>query len=109
MWPRTHDLKELENAETGAFRSPVPTQMVSSGEYMPLPQTRAQRAVEHRIKAMADAHRQRLGMGRRQFPQTSCGMAAAFLAMNEVFGVLFHVDPAEAVDTAAAEGRLAAL
>jgi uncharacterized protein len=109
MWLSKHDLKKLENAETGAFRSPVPTQMVSNGEYMPLPQTRAQRAVEDRIKAMADAHGERLGMGRRQFLQTSCGMAAAFLAMNEVFGALFRVDPAEAVDTAAAEERLAAL
>lgn len=109
MWLSTHDLKKLENTETGAFRSPVQTQMVSNGEEMPLPQTRAQRAVEHRIKAMADAHGERLGMGRRQFLQTSCGVAAAFSAMNEVFGALFRMDPAEAVDTAAAEERLALL
>ena len=30
-------------------RSPIPTQVVSNGEYMPWPQTPAQRRVEHEI------------------------------------------------------------
>ena len=35
-------------AETAAFRSPIPTQIVSNGEYNPLPQTREQQRVEAR-------------------------------------------------------------
>ena len=42
-------------------------------------------------------HGKRLGLSRRQFMQTGCGMAAAFLAMNEIYGSsVFQVDAAEA-------------
>ena len=37
----------------------------------------------------------KLGIDRRQFLRTSGGMAAAFLALNSVFGELFTVDAAE--------------
>jgi hypothetical protein len=42
------ELEELESAE-GAFASQVPTQMVSNGEFTPLPQTPQQKQVEGRI------------------------------------------------------------
>ncbi|MBI3329131.1 MAG: amidohydrolase family protein [Nitrospinae bacterium] len=105
MWLSKKDLKKLENAEAAAFRSPVPTQMVSNGEYMPLAQTKQQREVEARIKTKAEALGKKFGMGRRRFLQTSCGMAAAFIAMNEVYGPFFHIDPVEAADPAAARER----
>ena len=35
------ELRRLQPAETAAFESPVPTQMISNGEFNPLPQTRA--------------------------------------------------------------------
>ncbi|MBI3989641.1 MAG: amidohydrolase family protein, partial [candidate division NC10 bacterium] len=108
-WLSKKDLKKLEKTLKGAFRSPVPTQMMTNGEFMPLAQTRAQREVEERLKRMADTYGKKLGLSRRQFLQTSCGMAAAFLAMNEVFGPFFRVDPAEAADPAAAAERLASL
>ena len=102
MWISKKYMKKLENAEKAAYPSPVPTQMVSNGEYMPLAQTKAQREVEERIKLLADAHGKKLGLNRRPFLQTSSGMAAAFLAMNDVFGSLFQVEAAEAADPAAA-------
>jgi hypothetical protein len=71
--------------------SPIPTQMVSNGEYLPHPQTERQKQVEARIKELADTASKKLGMSRRQFLATSGGMAAAFLAMNEVFGRTFKV------------------
>ena len=37
-------------------------------------------------------------MDRREFLRSSCGMAAAFLALNDVFGPVFSVDQAEAAD-----------
>ena len=51
---------------------------------------------EGRIKEIADAIAPKLGLDRRQFLRTGCGMAAAFLAMNDAFGPLFAVDRAEA-------------
>ncbi|MEJ0068529.1 MAG: hypothetical protein WDO24_07160 [Pseudomonadota bacterium] len=83
-------------AETSSFPSPIPTQIVSSDEYMPPPQTPQQRDVEARVKALGDELAGRQGLSRRRFFQTASGMASAFLAMNQVFGPLFDVSPAEA-------------
>src|ERR1700738_603178 len=89
-------LRELLPAETSSFPSPVPTQMVSSDEYFPVPQTEAQREVEARLKELSDRLARRQGLSRRRFFQTASGMAASFLVMNEVFGRLFEVSAAEA-------------
>ena len=96
------ELSRTEPAERAAFNSPVPTQIVSNGEFNPLPQTAQQRRVEARIKEIADAVAPKLGLDRRQFLRTGCGMATAFLAMNDVFGPLFAVNRAEAAEPAAA-------
>jgi uncharacterized protein len=98
------ELAQLDGAET-AFPSPVPTQIISNGEFNPLPQTAQQRQVEARIKELADQHGATLGMDRRRFLRTSCGMAAAFVAMNHVFGRLFDVSEAEAANPALAAER----
>ena len=108
-WFSPKDMKQVDHAEDLAFRSPVPTRMVSNGEYMPAPQTREQREVEDRIKVSSELLARTLGQSRRQFLQTSMGMATAFVAMNQVFGNIFHVDPAEARDPAAAAERAAML
>lgn len=91
------ELDEVQPAEN-AFHSPVPTQVISNGEFNPIPQTEQQKKVEARIKEMADQYGARQGLSRRDFLRTSCGMAAAFLAMNEVFGPLFRVSEAEAAE-----------
>jgi hypothetical protein len=61
--------------------------------------------VEKRLIELTDRLRKPLGMDRRRFLQSSCGMAAAFVAMNSVFGPLFAVGPAEAADPEAAAER----
>jgi predicted TIM-barrel fold metal-dependent hydrolase len=99
------ELAQLVPAETHAFRSPVPTQIISNGEFNPLPQTPQQQQVETRLKALADQYGAKQGLNRRQFLRTSSGMAAAFLAMNSVFGPLFDVSDAEAADPAMAAER----
>jgi hypothetical protein len=99
-----NELTQVEPAEN-AFRSPVPTQIVSNGEFNPLPQTRQQKQVEARIKELADQHGAKQGLNRREFLRTSCGMAAAFAAMNSVFGNLFDISEAEAADPAQAAER----
>ena len=83
-------------AETASFPSPVPTQIVSSDEYLPVPQTAQQREVEARLNEMSDRLAQRQGLSRRRFFQTAAGMAASFVAMNQVFGRYFDVSEAEA-------------
>jgi len=81
---------------------PLPTRLVSNEEFPPLPQTAAQREVEHRILAEAGRLAPRLGLSRREFLRTSGGMATSLLAMNAVFGRFFDVLPTEAADPAAA-------
>jgi len=87
--------------EAEGFDSPIPTQMVSNGEYMPYPQTDKQRQVEARIKELADSASKKLGISRRKFLAGTGGMAAALLAMNEVFGRFFDVRPIDMFESEA--------
>ncbi|MBV9784401.1 MAG: amidohydrolase family protein [Acidisphaera sp.] len=103
------ELAQLLPAEEAAFASPVPTQIVSSDEYFPEPQNARQREVEARLKEMGDTLAARQGISRRRFFQTASGMAAAFLAMNQVYGNLFAVSEAEAATPELADERAGAL
>src|SRR5262245_53130894 len=102
VWEEDHGLLDPEQVAKCAradvadsFRSPVPTRMISNGEYMPVPQTDRQKPAEARVEELADEASHRLGISRRQFLAGSGGMAAALLAMNEVYGQFFTVSPAE--------------
>ena len=95
-WLSDHELQALRPAETASFAGPIPTQIVSSDEYFPLPQSPLQRRVEARTRTLGAVEARRQGMSRRRFFQTASGMAAAFLVMNEVYGSLFDVSAAEA-------------
>ncbi len=99
------ELQRTAPAETAAFASPVPTQIVSNGEFNPLPQTCEQERVEARIKDLAERLAPVHGMDRRHFLASTAGMAAAFLAMNEVFGPVFDVSRAEAQTPGVADKR----
>jgi uncharacterized protein len=102
IWEEDHGLLDpeqvtkCERADVAEpFRSPVPTRMISNGEYMPVPQTDKQKRVEARIKELVDEASKKLGVSRRQFLTSSGGMAAALVAMNEVFGGFFNVSLTE--------------
>ena len=103
------ELASLLPAETHAFAGPIPTQCVSSDEFMPVPQTRQQRRVEARLKDVGSELARRQGMTRRRFFGTAAGMAAAFMAMNEVYGALYDVTRAEAQTPEMAKERAGAL
>jgi predicted TIM-barrel fold metal-dependent hydrolase len=75
--------------------------MISNGEYMPVPQTKKQKQVEERIKDLSEKASRKLGIDRRRFLRTSGGMAASLLAINEVFGHFFDVNPIEMFEPAA--------
>src|SRR4029450_13801437 len=85
-WLSEREQRLVVGAETASAETPIPTQIVSNGEYLPPPQSEIQQRGERRIFELADDNGKRLGLSRRQFLQTGCGMAAAFLAMNEVYG-----------------------
>ena len=100
-WLSDEELAKCAPAETEKFQSPVPTRMVSNGEYMPILQTEKQKRVEARIEELAGSAAKKLGVSRRKFLVSTGGMAAAFLAMNEVFGRFFDVNPIEMFEPAA--------
>lgn len=84
---------------------PVPTRLLLEGEGDRGEQTGEMRRVEGALLDLADRFGAPLGTSRRDFLRSGCGMAAAFLAMNTVFGPLFAVTPAEAADPQAAAER----
>jgi predicted TIM-barrel fold metal-dependent hydrolase len=99
------DLSRLTPSDLCPHRTPIPTQTVSSDEYYPAPQNERQREVEARLLAMADDLGGKSALGRRRFFQTASGMAAAFVAMNQVYGGLFDATPAEAATPERAQAR----
>ena len=103
------ELNRLLPAETFAYPSPIPTQSVSSDEFMPAPQTEKQREFESRIKEFGGELARRQGMSRRAFFKTAAGMAAAFVAMNETYGELYDASRAEAAIPEMAGERAKAL
>ena len=93
-WFSEAQLERLAPADhADRVRSPIPTQMVSNGEYMPIGQTDKQKEVEARLSALSAQAARQLGITRRRFLATSGGFAASFIAMNEVFGRFFDVRP----------------
>src|SRR5687768_4328140 len=108
VWEEDHTWLDAEQQaqcvrahEADTFQSPVPTRMISNGEYMPVPQTDHQKRVEQRVQELSETASKKLGVDRRSFLASTGGMAAAFLAMNEVFGRFFDVDPIEMFEPAA--------
>src|ERR1700744_2105958 len=102
------DLRHLRPASR-AFPSPIPTQMVSNGEFFPARQNRQQAEVESRLKRAAEELAPRHGLGRRSFLSSAAGMATAFAIMNQVYGPIFGVDAAEAAEPGVADSRADAL
>jgi hypothetical protein len=99
------ELKQLAPAELAASATPVPVQVVSSDEFLPIPQTARQKQVEARMNALADEYGPKNGLSRRRFFQTAAGMTTAFVAMNEVYGPLYGAAPAEAKSVELAQAR----
>jgi uncharacterized protein len=103
------EIAKLIPAETANFRSPIPTQPVSSDEFLPGPQTDKQREFEARVMLLGNELSKRQGLSRRAFFQSAAGMAAAFVAMNETYGPMYGVSKAEAATPEMANERANAL
>ena len=103
------EIAELAPSEFLPYATPIPTQIVSSDEFTPPPQSEKQKEVETRLLAMADELGGKQGLSRRQFFQSAAGMAAGFVALNDTFGAVFDVSRAEAATPAMAQERAASL
>jgi hypothetical protein len=103
--------EELEQLSGGEelFASPIPVQSVSSDEFMPAPQSAKQREFEARVKDIGARLAKKQGLTRRAFFKTAGGMAAAFVAMNEVHAKgtspLYEVLKGEATNLDLAQAR----
>ena len=90
-WLSEAQLAKCTRADVDPFPSPIPAQVVSNGEWLPMPQTHEQQRIEARTNELAERAAKKLGMSRRKFMATTGGMAATFLAMNDVFGGFFNI------------------
>jgi predicted TIM-barrel fold metal-dependent hydrolase len=93
MWVRQCDLDAQADAPP-----PIPARIASNEEFIPPPQTPQQKEYEARIVAISELAAHRQGLNRRDFLRSGSGMAAALLALNQVFGPCYEVDAAEADD-----------
>lgn len=96
MWVRQCDLDAQAEAPP-----PIPIQIASNEEFVPPPPTPEQLEVAARLQALSEEGARRQGLSRRDFLRTGSGMAAALLALNQVFGECYDVCAEEVADQAA--------
>jgi predicted TIM-barrel fold metal-dependent hydrolase len=100
MWVRQCDLDAQIDAPL-----PIPSRIASNEEFIPPPQSPQQKEYETRLAEISERAARRQGLSRRAFLRTGSGMAAALLALNQVFGDCFAVDAAEVEDQKAYEEK----
>jgi predicted TIM-barrel fold metal-dependent hydrolase len=96
MWVRQCDL----DAEVEA-PPPIPARIVSNEEFIPPAPSRPQKEYEARLAGLSERAARRQGLSRRDFLRSGSGMAAALLALNQVFGDCYDVSAEEVEDQAA--------
>ncbi|HKI16575.1 MAG TPA: hypothetical protein VKA15_01785, partial [Isosphaeraceae bacterium] len=100
MWIRQCEL----DAEADLL-PPVPSRISSNEEFVPPPQSAEQRAYESKLAEISERVAKRQGRSRREFLRSGSGMAAALLALNQVFGDCYEVEAAEVEDPQAFEEK----
>src|SRR5262249_30207772 len=93
MWVRQCELDARAEAPL-----PIPSRIASNEEFIPPVQSPQQREYEARLHEISERAAKRQGLDRRRFLRTGSGMAAALLALNQVFGEVYQVDAAEVED-----------
>lgn len=100
MWVRKCDLDAQAEAPP-----PIPTRIVSNEEFIPIPPTPQQKQLEARIAALSEEGAKAHGVSRRDFLRGGAGMAAALLAINQVYGEVYEVSADEVKDPKAFEEK----
>src|SRR5262249_30390057 len=90
MWIQQNELDQAD------LPAPSPTRIASNEELIPPPQTPEQKDLEARLAAISEDGAKAQGLSRSDFLRTGSGMAAALLALNEVFGNCYEVSADEA-------------
>jgi predicted TIM-barrel fold metal-dependent hydrolase len=90
MWVRQCELDAQAEAPL-----PIPSRIASNEEFIPPPPSPEQQAYAARLNEISGRAARRQGLSRRQFLRTGSGMAAALVALNQVFGDCYAVDAAE--------------
>ena len=93
MWVRQCDLDATSDAPP-----PIPARIASNEEFIPPPPSSQQLEYAARLEAISEEAAQRQGLSRRDFLRTGSGMAAALLALNQVFGDVYEVSAEEVAD-----------
>jgi predicted TIM-barrel fold metal-dependent hydrolase len=100
MWVRQCDLDAAAEAP-----SPIPTRIASNEEFIPPPQSAQQKEFEARLTDLSGRLARRQGVSRRDFLRSGSGIAAALIALNQVFGPCYDVHAEEAEDPKAFEEK----
>jgi len=96
-WLSEREQRLVAGAAAASAATPVPTQIVSNGEYLPPSQSATQKQVEAALMSWPDPQQQTARLEPPAVPANELRfMAAAFLAMNEIYGNVFQVTAAEA-------------
>ena len=98
MWVRQCDLDAGRDD-----LPPIPSRIASNEEFVPPPQSPEQKEYEARLGAISERAAKRQGRSRREFLRSGSGMAAALMALNQVFGDCYAVKAEEVDDPKAFE------
>lgn len=90
MW-----IRQCEVEDAGL---PIPSRIASNEEFVPPPQTPEQKQYETRLLEISEQAAAGQGIDRRSFLRSGSGMAAALVALNEVFGPCYDVHADEVRD-----------
>jgi predicted TIM-barrel fold metal-dependent hydrolase len=100
MWMRQCDVDANTDSPL-----PIPARVASNEEFIPPPQSPQQKEYEARLVAISERAAKAQGMARRDFLRTGSGIAAALVALNQVFGDCYEVSAAEVDDPKAFEEK----
>lgn len=67
-------------------QSPITFRPCSNGEFCPREETATDRRAAAAFRELVEKQHRRLGLSRRAFAESACGMAAALLVINSVYG-----------------------
>lgn len=100
MWIRQCELDSQSDAPL-----PIPARIASNEEFIPPQQTPQQKEYEARVLDISDRAARSQGVERRDFLRSGSGMAAALMALNQVFGDCYAVGADEVDDPKAFEEK----
>jgi hypothetical protein len=86
MWVRQCDIDSRREDPL-----PIPARIASNEEFIPPPQSAQQKEYETRVQDISERAARRQGVSRRDFLRSGSGMAAALMALNQVFGPCYEV------------------